>query len=94
MIHDNREIPRMRSGGIYLGAGRKHRISYIKVKYNRLGPPYFACSDQTPPMLQAFYDRISQADYGYGDLICYDVCIQVYTCVTHLLSPFDLDSIL
>jgi hypothetical protein len=88
MLHDNREIPRMRSGGIYLGAGRKHRISYIKTKYNLLDPPYSSCTDETPPMLQAFYDHISKADYGYGLMPCFDVCGQVYTYVLSLLSPF------
>ena len=91
MIHNNREIPRMRSGGIYLGGGRKHRISYIKVKHNRLGPPYFPCSDQTPPMLQAFYDRISEADYGHGLMPCFDVCVQVYTYVFSPLFLYELD---
>jgi hypothetical protein len=86
MIHDNREIPRMGSGGMYVGVGRKHRISYIKTKHNRLGAPYSPCTDTSPLMLQAFYDRVSEADYGYGSMVCYDICVQVYTYVLNLLD--------
>ena len=76
--HDNRELPIMVSKAMFIGGGRIHRLSYSKKIHHSLGPPYTQCTDDTPPMLQVAFDKISEIDYAHGEYICSLVCYQVY----------------
>ena len=76
-IHDNREMPIMDTRGVLIGGGRIHRLSYSKKMHHSLGPPYSSCTDDTSPMLQAAFDKISDIDYAHGEYIWSIVCHQL-----------------
>ena len=78
-VHDNREMPVVELNGLVLGGGRSHRLGYTKKVHYSLGPPYSLCMDETPIMLQAAFDQISDIDYAHGEYMCSMVCYQVHT---------------
>ena len=77
-IHDNREMPIIGTKAMLIGGGRIYRLSYSKKMHHSLGSPYTPCTDVTPPMLQAAFDKISDTDYSHGEYICSIVCYQVH----------------
>ena len=78
VLHDNRELPIIATKAMFMGGGRIYRLGYSKKVHHALGPPYTSCTDHTPPMLQAAFDKISGIDYAHGGYICSLVCYQVY----------------
>jgi hypothetical protein len=82
VIHDNGNLPLAHLNGFFLEGGRKHRLSFTKRKQYLLGPPYSVCTDKSPRLLQAVFDRISNATFEYEEYICFEVCLQVYTYVS------------
>ena len=82
VIHDNGNFPLAQLNGFLLESGQKHRLSYTKKKQYLLGPPYSVCTNKSPRLLQAVFDRISNADFEYEEYVCFEVCLQVYTYVS------------
>jgi hypothetical protein len=78
MVHDNREMPLIDLGGYYLTSGRKHEITYTKRANYLLEKPYIGCADTVPLMLQPTFGRFGNADYRYGEFVCFLVCMQAY----------------
>lgn len=79
LVHDNTQIPLIEAAGIELSPGRRHKLSYKKKKTLLLPSPYTACSDKVAPSMEAMLTHYNGADYGYVEIICYQICAQVYT---------------
>jgi hypothetical protein len=78
MIHDNTELPLIEVAGIELAPGRKHKLSYKKGTHQLLPSPYSQCTNKIPLVMQAMFDRYGGADYAYSQVLCYELCIQIY----------------
>jgi Amiloride-sensitive sodium channel len=78
LIHDNTQFPEINTRGLILGPGKKHRISFAKKTTYFLPSPYTTCTNQIPITMQLMFDQFNDADYVYGQTICYQDCTQVY----------------
>jgi hypothetical protein len=78
VVLDNTQIPLVEAAGIELTPGRKHKLSYKKKKTFLLSSPYTACTDTVALTMQAMLTHYNGADYGYVEVICYQICGQMY----------------
>ena len=94
VIHDNREMPILRHGhwNYHLARGTNmYQLGYTRKMHNLLGPPYSSCTQVTPYMLQALFDRVSEIDYSYREYMCYRRLLQcLHVSTTHVSLSCDV----
>ncbi|UJR19889.1 hypothetical protein I4U23_023022 [Adineta vaga] len=78
LIHDNTQLPLIESAGIELAPGQKHRLSYKEKKIMLLPAPYSDCADNMSIAMKTTMANYNGADYGYSDIVCYELCQQNY----------------
>ncbi|CAF0954640.1 unnamed protein product [Adineta ricciae] len=78
LIHGNTQLPLIEAAGVELAAGRKHRLSYSEKTVRFLPAPYSNCKDEVSSLMQMMLDKYNGADYGYSEVICYQLCEQAY----------------
>lgn len=78
LVHDNSELPLIESAGIELATGRNHKLGYKKKYHFFLPPPYTKCTKKISMTMQAMFNNYDNGDYRYSELICYQLCGQVY----------------
>ncbi|CAF0925314.1 unnamed protein product [Rotaria sp. Silwood1] len=78
LVHDNSQIPFMNPNGIGLAPGRKHKLSFRKKTNFFLSSPYTSCTNNIPLSMKVMLNEYNGADYGYSQLLCYELCIQAY----------------
>jgi hypothetical protein len=78
LVHDNAHSPPIEAAGIGLAPGRKHILGYRKKTTYFLSSPYTTCTNKVSLQMEAMLDNYNGADYGYDEMICYELCEQVY----------------
>ena len=79
IVHDNTQIPLIELGGMLLGPGRLHRLTYVKRVKTFLPAPYTTCTDKLNLALETMINQYNGTDYGYNQFQCFLPCIQAYT---------------
>ena len=78
MIHDNRELPIIDTGSIYLSPTKRHKFAYKKKVNYFLPAPYSDCTEKVPPAMDAMFQRYQGADYAYSQTVCNILCTQSF----------------
>ncbi|CAF3070916.1 unnamed protein product [Rotaria sp. Silwood2] len=78
LLHDNTQLPSIESAGVELASGKRHKLGYRKKTTHLLSSPYTACTDKIPQNMQAMLEYYNNTNYGYSEMLCYQLCGQVY----------------
>jgi hypothetical protein len=78
LVHDNTQLPLIEQAGIELAPGRRHKLGYGKKTTYFLRSPYTTCTDNVSFSMKAMFENYNNADYGYSETLCYQLCGQVY----------------
>ena len=78
MIHDNDQLPSIQTEAMYLGTGRRHKLSERQKDFTFLSAPYTTCTTKISAPMQALFDQYPQTDYTYSVAVCFDICLQTY----------------
>ncbi|CAF1324566.1 unnamed protein product, partial [Didymodactylos carnosus] len=79
MVHDNVQLPLVKSLGNHFQPGMEHQIIYRKSEVTYLGSPFTPCTTTISADMQALYSTLfGDAQYDYSQSICYELCQQTY----------------
>lgn len=79
LVHDNTELPLIEASGLQLKPGEKHKLGYKKKTTSLLSAPYTSCTNRVSQSMEIMFDKFyAQADYGYSQTVCYQLCQQAF----------------
>ncbi|CAF4012608.1 unnamed protein product [Rotaria sordida] len=92
LVHDNTQLPNIEAAGIELAPGQRHKLGYKKKTTYLLPSPYTACTEKISPNMQAMFEYYNNANYGYSEMLCYQLCGQVYAYCSECLQECAIEN--
>ncbi|CAF3752016.1 unnamed protein product [Rotaria sordida] len=92
LVHGNTQLPNIEAAGIELAPGQRHKLGYKKKTTYLLPSPYTPCTKKISPNMQAMFEYYNNTNYGYSEMLCYQLCGQVYAYCSECLQECAIEN--